>query len=556
MTQLKRIHSQAQSLARQLLLGRSYFGQVWNYAPRTSYKALSKNRDTLSLHLKDLEETSLKYFDEMRSTQKAQRRLTTAIQQADNVSSSLNRAVDALHEQESALLKDIRAADALVAEEQSSFIHAIAELDVALRQKELLGAGDIAQAVGKMSVPSGPTDVSAIASIVKATGGLVKDQIDAVHQIEFAINRIEMLGDRISSLADVHNLSKDSPEGYLVVASQQRFKEALKPYSDVLAANNLSDALERFIVVCMARNNLIVERSGILARVADLNEQIEQNQQQQKEARRALAEGSRPDLPEFSSFVDRLYLDMQDQFIEQLYNAGRAYSFWSLQDYDLFRGLPGMDQPSTLNRTVLDGESVRILSAYMQAMEERGAQPQHFPPPDQSDTPGVIYRIDEESFPGAISQLREHGETMVRLVAPDNDTKIDENPFAGKALVRITKVRAWLSGATAENSHFVVRLVHGGSHELVNTDGSRTVLASRSVMRDFDYKIVEVNEKRTPVIQLDGDIGEPDKSKREYALVSPFTTWRIIISERLNQSLDRSELDAVDLEFYGQCFPI
>jgi len=553
-SQFKRINQQAQTLILQLRTGKDYFGHLNNFAPRTSYQRLTDQLKGVSQYVQQIESTSTAYFNQLNSTQEAEQQLRSAINSAENIAHTLEASAKALEGRLTSLDKDIRAADDLVTLEQVAFKKSIAHLASALQKNALLSAGNIAKALSKLSVPSGPSDVKAIAGIVKTTAGLVQDQIKAFDKAEFEITRVDTLGDRIATLGDIVKNDKNSPEGYLVVASQKRFEDALKPYTTILEADGVRDALERLVMTCMTRNNLILDRAGIAARRLDQLTQAEQSREQKRETESALAKNLRPDLPEISAFVDTIYLDARNYFLEQIYYAGRAFSFWSLKPYDLFKNVSGLKTPTTLNHAILEREHQSILKAHSAELEERGAAPQHFPPVGKEDVPGVIWRIDETNFPGAIEQLRAKGETLITLPAPGPKTPIRKNPFAGKSLVRITHIRPWAHGLTTDNNRFTIEVTHGGTHEFYSLS-DRQILMTQSVARSFDYGIVEVEETEQTAIYQDGKIGESDPQKREYALVSPFTTWRIRISDTLNLNLNRKKLSAIELEFHGENFP-
>jgi len=553
-SQFKRIHQQVQNLTLQLRTGKDYFGHLDNFAPRTSHERLTEQLKGISQYVQQIEATSVAYFKQLNSTQEAEQQLRSAINSAENIAHTLEASARALEGRLNSLDKDIHAADRIVTEEQVAFKKSIAHLASALHKKALLSPGDIAKALGKLSVPSGPTDVKAIASIVTTTAGLVQDQIKAIDKAEFEINRVDTLGDRVASLGDIVENDKNSPEGYLVVASQKRFEEALKPYTTLLEADGVRDGLERLTMACMTRNNLILDRAGIVARRLDQLAQAEQSREQKRETESALAKNVRPDLPEISAFVDAIYLDARNYFLEQIYYAGRAFSFWSLKPYDLFKSVSGLKTPTTLNHAILEREHQNILKAHSLEMEERGAAPQHFPPKGKENVPGVIWKIDESNFPGAIEQLRRKGETLISLPAPGPKTPISKNPFAGKSLVRLTHIRPWAHGLITDNNRFTIEVTHGGVHEFYSRSNHQTLL-TQSVSRSFDYGIVEAEDVEHTVIYQDGKIGEADTAKRDYALVSPFTTWRIRISDTLNLNLNRKKLSAIELEFRGENFP-
>jgi hypothetical protein len=547
---LEHITAQCRALAGQLASGRSYFGHQWNYAPRLSYAALDDLMHRLSTTLKEIEETSTGYFNEMKSAQAAQRRLVRAEQQGHDLEGQLTRTREGIDTRIRDLLKDIKAADDDVHKQQQAFQSKIIALETALRKDDQLALGDFAKAIAVIAKDPG------IKSAAMAAKDMVMEQKAKVEHTAFVVNRIDALGDRVTKVSDITDaVAKNDPNSYLVLASQKRFEEFLKEYKDKLQAEETRDALELLVALSMTRNNLILEYTGLVGREKDLRAQLEQARRQQAETREAIKNNSRPDLPELATFMDDLYQDAKNHFIEHLYQAGRAYTFWSLKEFDVFAALPGLKQPSLLTHAVLEHHRAKIMEAYAQEMEERGAQPQVFPPEGSTDVAGVVVTIDIERYPDAIDQLRTTGETTLHLPAVRKSTSIEDSPFAGKCLVRLTKVRAFVKGATTGDSRFSVRIVHGGTHEFVDPADEPIELTSSSVPRDFSYETKESQGRTINVIYTDGDIGEPKKKGREYGLVSPFTTWRIVLDKSLNRNLDVSKLSAVDLEFRGQFFP-
>jgi len=123
-----------------------------------------------------------------------------------------------------------------------------------------------------------------------------------------------------------------------------------------------------------------------------------------------------------------------------------------------------------------------------------------------------------------------------------------ENPFAGKANVRLTKVRVWVTGAKTRNNNLQIKITHNGHEKIISKEGETYVFAHESINRIFEYSLVN---KELPII--DGDIGLRN-GNRTYALVGPFTWWTITIDPNDNPGLDMTQVSGVDMAFQGQCY--
>jgi hypothetical protein len=154
---------------------------------------------------------------------------------------------------------------------------------------------------------------------------------------------------------------------------------------------------------------------------------------------------------------------------------------------------------------------------------------------------------------------------------PDEPYTGRENPFAGKANVRISRARVFMEGARTSNGRLVVRLVHRGSERLCRPDGDLFPSATEDLIHSevasgFEYRIGQYRYDEeygfpAEVIDLSGmagfgdfsGVGDVQDVRVSYAGVGPFGHWEIALSENENPGLELAAIDRILIDFHGSC---
>jgi hypothetical protein len=321
-------------------------------------------------------------------------------------------------------------------------------------------------------------------------------------------------------------------------------------------------ALDLLIELSDQRNQLVLDYNGLRGQLAEIKAEIAEAKLQRDGVQSAMQKNSRPDLPEFATWVDDLYEKARSSVIEQVYLASRAYSWWALQEFPIYSRL-GLKSASTVTAGILKAAQGELLNQFRIAVESRATPPNPFPTVEARKVNpaarGVVVTLDADNFRRAFEDLRSNYATTVELPATlPYKTSVPLRPpgesgsmkeFAMLAEVMIRKVRVYLRGATASDGLFAINITHGGVNHVVRKDGIEFVFTSVPVHLTFKYK----QKGDATEITFDSDITD-QVDQGTYAPLSPFGWWRISVDRISHPSVDLKGLKAVEIEFHGGAY--
>jgi hypothetical protein len=153
--------------------------------------------------------------------------------------------------------------------------------------------------------------------------------------------------------------------------------------------------------------------------------------------------------------------------------------------------------------------------------------------------------------PDVINALITNGLVYIPIAPAVQSTNIADNPFAGMANVRLTLVRARITGATTSDQVLRINIAAGGSETIVAPDNTQVGFTHDPSGALFKYNYV------TGEIENEADFGVVDSgggSSSTWALIGPFTTWTVHPDPLLNLDLDLTNVTQLSLEFQGTTY--
>lgn len=250
-------------------------------------------------------------------------------------------------------------------------------------------------------------------------------------------------------------------------------------------------------------------------------------------------------LPGLVLFMEKIYAEAVKGVLQILYRAQRSYQFWALtHDDPIAETLVG--QPfSRLNTSLLKSTMNRLLTDFANAIEAMSSGPQNFT--------GIRVPLTPEQ----LIFFQKGKPIVMKIEAATSRSTIQDNKFAGKCNVRLTKVRFFVTGPDASkvtsDGKLQVNIKHMGS-EVFYTQSHREFQFTHSAVDIlFVYNTAD-NSYNGPGC-VEGDIGS--KTEKMFANVGPFTLWQINVDPALNMDLDLGKVSGAYLEFDGkfQAFP-
>jgi hypothetical protein len=306
---------------------------------------------------------------------------------------------------------------------------------------------------------------------------------------------------------------------------------------------DLVEALKDYVGAVTARNSKILEYNACVNLIA----QYQMNQQQIEGRRAALTdqviEGLAADNVAMCAFISQGYYQARDNVLRLMDLTGRAYRFWALTDSDPFSQTFEGNTPPELNSTVLTVASNNFTEAYSTAVGNVG-KGEPFPASD--DESGLMYTISGQ----ALDFFRKGTPLIVGLhdsyVTKSSTYKSNGTPFLGMSNIRISRVRAWVNGATTTSGRLLVTITHNGTENIVRADSTVFAFSHNPLTENFTYWTAN-NQIFQDTVFAVADTG----SDELIAAVGPFTSWTITIDPKFNSGLDLSLVESVTLEFHG-----
>lgn len=390
---------------------------------------------------------------------------------------------------------------------------------------------------------------------------------------EWVIGQLGTVDDLKTSLAGytgtISGINLSDPGAVKLLGEQSQLDDLCSELWSYGGARELKDAFEDYVSAVQARNADIMTLNQSLARLRGYLAGAAQATASLTEAQDAKSDLSAPGAPALISQLARMEQHAVDDCLLDLYRVSRAYWMWSLQPGDELRkhlADIGNGDPLALSPDTLLSAAQGIASDFDNlVMGQLGDAGAWFPHPDHdgvwwppADARGIKVTVTHDTHPGFIEALRTKRSATIGIMHPRKDTGTADSPFSGMADVRITKIRAWVHGATLTSPNpskpaIRVDLTHTGRETIMLPDDSVHVVTHPPVRQTFEYAVDKPDDPTG--IVTDGelfDLATPEPA----TLIGPFTRWRVEISETYNDaSLDISQIDQVVFEFFGHQRP-
>jgi hypothetical protein len=581
---LASINSQAIALALQMTIKSDFFGNPSGYVPQGSHKTYSKLLDDVlgsSGTFKPIEDNYLNYFTVSAEQKKTLDQLGAAKTQSDSQTSSLTTQKQAALDSANALAVTITADETAVANQLPIMKNAISNVERALGL--LAGAGcifdSLVKAMGTIATQTKDKKIKLAAKIAAPVNqglqsafasSLGLDSLPTTNLVQ----KVDVLGEDVKTISEGYTtnngmITTEDPHAYKLLAGEDAFDKILQPYIDLPEAKAAKEAIQQYVKLVLQRNADILKYNSYLAQIASLKGQIAQHTAQLNQVRTALAQQSNPALAPLVAFMARLYHDARAQAIHMIYMASRSFAFWSLKpNTSAFTDFVGLTDPTGINCETLHAAMQNIVDSLGDAIEKFKTGPQKFPADSQQSPTsggtqvkptGVAFKLTDDQNPGIFATLKtpnaNHLHQVSFSVPPAlKHTPETDSPFYDKANVRLSKVRAWVYGATTDNHILNVDITHSGSETIVDPLDAANSFTHEPVTKTFRFDHSISPAYKSEAIKVDGDF-EYKARDNDYAQPGPFTLWTITIDPAFNTGLNMTGVNEITLEFFGNSYP-
>ena len=423
--------------------------------------------------------------------------------------------------------------------------------------------GDITAAAGAAAGAASPLTMATQA--LNAGGQVLKLANKAVNYTktdsgqpirrDYIVSQTVTLGRDLDLLKEVpqlinHKLEMKDKNGIKLMSERDQieslcnnFRKGFSGY--VIAIEKRLDDFTNDVQFCNAK---ILEYNTIVSALIEAHGQIIACDNQIQQVDSNLREVNEPDVEILLSFVNSLAEKAKETCLYQLYLAQRAIKFsWLEETADLLT----FDNPLAITSIELDSKKQKLVTALQTETLASKHPAQPFPSYEKRSVHrGKFIEINEEDYSEELQELRETGETEVSFAAVRKETASSESQFSHMSDIRIAKVRAWFIFDDDENHGLrTITLTHQGIENIINRKNEFQQFIHDEQKVNFEYRydgkanqldeIIhgELSNEDIDIIyknislglgKSDGDLHHmDDQLSKSYALVGPFTTWKI-----------------------------
>lgn len=317
--------------------------------------------------------------------------------------------------------------------------------------------------------------------------------------------------------------------GLIAVANDQ-FDTLLNQYfSGLPEASVVEDDVDELIALNQARNQTVLNYTGLYAKLQQLSLQAAQKQAELEHVAALLAAQQQPALPDYLGFLQNALVEIGNDIADNLYQENQAFQYWAVVAQPL--AISGLDMASL---SVAAGQLETSVQSYLENTTGRPFSP----------FSNVSIFIDSATYPSAFARLAATKQLTVQI-APT----ISPNPFVNTYIVTAETLTVSLPGVpapapgTIENPTLLqLNLTQHGADAREAPDGTTLIFthAPRLVFYEYNYALGQAT--------VAGTIGDPAQG---FTGLSPFATWTIDFSPSTNGWLDLAQVTSVQLTFGG-----
>lgn len=574
------VYSQAQAMANQLVLRHDYFGNLFSYVPRVSYKVQQMLLNQMVAAFQGLESGYISYFDLLQKNQATYNeivgqesatstQITNTQEQLNTLVKNAKQIVDTLNRQLSEIKSAITVMDEKVQAYRQELIRqaiingcANASIDMMKLVCQTLTGAVTGNVTGLVAELAGKVTDAAVEQTMSAAGKALGNNKDILSSVQALLEDIATLSQVYAQ--NPNNVTNGTYK--LLVEDQTALQKQLAKYTSVLPNNAAGkaalDAINHFIDVVQQRNVNVVQYNSDLSQYVSLNSTLAKLREQLDQIQN-LPTNANPGLPWIVSFMARLYHTVRSEILYQMYLTGRALGYWGLDPSTAgLSSFVNVSDPAAINSSTLSGASIALLGAFNGALEAFGTGAlTTFPAQGQKQ--GIIVPFTEQEYPARLAAL------MVKTSSNNNNagyvytvslpiqtvtqkTPAQGSPFADWSNVRISTARPWVVGAKTTSGNLTVAITHNGAEGFADLSNNLMWFTHEPITATFKFQI-----NNNAILRDSDGFGTIHSGSggyydaADFAPPGPFTMWTIMIDPDQNPGLDVSGVTAINLEFLG-----
>ena len=592
MESLAYLYTQVCGRMDQLRNGTDLFGLTKEWAPRLSFQFYSEYAGSQIENLRGFEGSYWAFFDtyqaQMRAGSILREAISTNVYRRNLVEEDIERALQAMRTKETAIetaageIKEKKEALMAELERVQGLIDrwhcpSVGTILTGITSAVVIGAflasNPVGWVVGGMALVAGGSQIWAMCDEAAST---IEDTHGQRVNKKYLVNQLNTCGEEFQSLLDkayamqgdgTHRLDDDDTKKIAVTESQ--IKSFLKQFKDSIPEANrasLSKLLDEFVKTTSTRNHDILAYNNAVITVYS---QLQHKALYEKQSSELGSELIRENigLPSVIAYYQRLRQDSRLSILRTVKQSALALRFWGLLETAEFSNpglLSNIDELQAHVGVLFHQyeSSISRLSSFSQSVWPR-----------KLPHPGILYRLSESELAGVklaqVDPFSSNGSIVYTVCVEGlkqpvtRETTVPQNPFAGRANVRLSQVRCWIPGIELLNdsvTQISIGVEHGGVEAITDPNNTVHHFSHWPIQLTAEY-----SPRHTPQLSdiadahwnrqvMASDWASANVNAKVQAPVGPFTTWTLTISEAVNGKLRWEKVNAMYLEFCGSSF--
>lgn len=387
----------------------------------------------------------------------------------------------------------------------------------------------------------GDLAVKGFSTVSGASGAHIKKDY-LIKKLQYCSKDIKAL---VTSCKELKNgsLQMENKHGELVLMNNDDILSLLRTLDDIFPDETvaLKKTFKKFTDMALEQNQKILDYNDLILMIEEKQTESDSHVANENMLKILVRAEVNPEIPQIMQYMSGLYQEAQRKVMFEIYKECRAFYYWSINEIICVSEAFAKTLPCDISCAMLEELQNSLISEQSNIVESRGI------PPQGTIEKGIRieYSLLEYKRKDLLEKMKYENSITFHMVAADGKTKLDDNPFAKKADVRILKMAVQVVGAKADNA-ICVDVFHFGDEIIYNTHGEQISFSHDAIRSCCEYPSEETKNKGMVYVQFDDEL-------HTYALVSPFAFWTISLDKDRHKHLNLEQLEDIKLIFYVVC---
>jgi hypothetical protein len=321
----------------------------------------------------------------------------------------------------------------------------------------------------------------------------------------YVTSKIETLGEGVKDLKGGFTVYKnflesDDPGGFKLLMKQKDFNALVKKFYSYPGAPEAKAAMDAYVAAVQYCNGKLDDYNAAFAQYQDLRGERDKVTLEIDTTQGVLASTAKPDLPAMTAYITALYDRVKSTCIEQLYQASRAYTFWSLKNYNAFYDVLNLGEPDKIDASVISTGKATIIDKKLATIDKRSVDLlQDYPAEKNQIVGGIRIVLTPTTYSAVFDSLKKlvsvvtgvdkNGKIQIakQYLAVIDLRLLPKKTWGDFRNIRVKRARVWMYGMQTTNNVHHIDFTIWGMRTLCHPTGPRRSPLPTKVRMQISY---------------------------------------------------------------------